>query len=182
MSLATESSLMPASSEHLVQAVGLALALGDLGLSVAGEVSKLADLMRRHEARAQEARLQQVAQPRRVGQIGLSARHLLDVAGVHQKRLELVLEHRPHRSPVDPGGLHRHLGHLVGGQPVAQRQERGGRRAKALLVLLASAAATGRAHGGGDRVLVHVEGRAAAHDRLHGLLLGRGDPPTEPRR
>jgi len=60
--------------------------------------------------------------------VGLSTRDLLDVAGVDQDQLEVVLEHVPDGLPVDAGGLHRDLGDLVGLEPVAQHEQAADRR------------------------------------------------------
>ena len=100
---------MPASSERLVQPVDLARALLDLRLAIAREVAQLADRLGRHEVGLQQPRLGELAQPRRVGDVGLAARDLLDVPGVDQHALELVLQDRPRRLPIDAGGLHHHL-------------------------------------------------------------------------
>ena len=123
MSVATQSSLTPVSSSALWRRLASRAALLDLGLAIAGEVPERPDRLGRHEARAQEPGLGELGEPRRVGDVGLSAGDLLDVAGVHEQQLEVVLEHRPHRLPEDAGGLHRDLGDPVGGQPVAQRQD-----------------------------------------------------------
>src|SRR5256885_9486652 len=62
-------------------------------------------------------------QPGRVGDVGLAARNLLDVASVDEQTVELVLEDRPDRLPVDAGRFHRHLRDATGLQPIAQRQQ-----------------------------------------------------------
>ena len=109
--------------ERLVQPVGLALALGDLRLAIAGQRPQPPLRLGRHEAAAQQPGLHQLAQPLRVADVGLAARHVLDVAGVAQRQLEVVLEHVPDRLPIDAGGLHRHVRDRVRGQPVAQRDQ-----------------------------------------------------------
>ena len=63
--------LDPGVLEHLLQPLDLG-ALLDLGLAIPGQVPQLTDLARRHEALAQQAVLKQLAQPRRVADIGLS--------------------------------------------------------------------------------------------------------------
>ena len=92
-----------------MQPVDLARALLDLRLAIAREVAQLADRLGRHEAGLQQPRFGELAQPRRVRDVGLAARDLLDVAGVDQQALELVLQDRPRRLPIDAGGLHHHL-------------------------------------------------------------------------
>jgi hypothetical protein len=132
-----------------VEAVGLALALLDLGFAVAGQLAQGADRLGRHEARPQKTRLGELADPGGVRDVGLSTRDLLDVAGVDEYALELVLEDRPDWLPVDPGRLHRDLGDAVGGEPVAQGQQPRHRGRELGKVLLASTAIFGRAHAGG---------------------------------
>jgi len=56
--------------ERVVQAVGLALALGDLGFAIARELGQLADRLGRHEVCLEQPGLDQLAQPRRVGEVG----------------------------------------------------------------------------------------------------------------
>src|SRR3990170_2377511 len=87
--------------EDLVQPVSLALTLADLRLAVAGHVAQRPDRLRRHETAPQKPRLEQLAEPGGVGDVGFAARHLLDVAGVDEQTVELVLEDRPDRLPVD---------------------------------------------------------------------------------
>ena len=140
MSAATQSSLMPASSKRLVQPVDLARALLDLRLAIAREVAQLADRLGRHEVGLQQAGFGELTQPRRVGDVGLAARDLLDVPGVDQHAVKLVLQDRPRRLPIHAGGLHHHLRDAVAGEPVAQLQQaaNGGRKLRD--VLLAPAA------------------------------------------
>src|SRR6266536_242084 len=87
--------LDPGVLEGLVQPVGLALALPDLRLAVAGQVAQGADRLRRHEARLQQHGLEQLAEPGRVGNVGLAAGHLLDMTRVDEQAVELVLQDRP---------------------------------------------------------------------------------------
>jgi hypothetical protein len=98
-----------------------ALAALDLRLAVAGQVAERADRLGRHQAAAQQAGLQQLAQPLRVLDVGLAPGDLLDVPGVDQHQLEAVLEHRPDRLPVDAGRLHRDLLDGERLEPVPQR-------------------------------------------------------------
>jgi hypothetical protein len=157
-----------------VEAVGLALALLDLGFAVAGQLAQGADRLRRHEARPQKTRLGELAEPGGVCDVGLAPRHLLDVAGVDEDAFELVLEDRPDWLPVDAGRLHRDLGDAVGGEPVAQGQQPRHRGRELGKVLLASTAIFGRAHAGGHLRLVDIERPGALNDRLHLVLLGSG--------
>jgi hypothetical protein len=76
VSLATQASLIPASSSTLASRFRLAGALLDQRLAVAGQVAQLADRLGRHEARADQAVLDQLADPGRIGHIGLAAGHV----------------------------------------------------------------------------------------------------------
>ena len=109
--------------EQLLQAVRLARALPHQRLAIAGQVAQLADRLGRHEARAQEPMLEQLAQPLRVLHVGLAPGHVLDVLGVDQQQLEVVLEQVVDGLPVDARGLHRHVRDAETLQPVAQRQQ-----------------------------------------------------------
>jgi hypothetical protein len=75
--------LDPGVPKGLVQLLGLAL-LFDLGLAVAGQLADCANRLGRHEARLEQAGLQQLAQPFGVLDVGLATGDLLDVAGVDQ--------------------------------------------------------------------------------------------------
>ena len=150
-----------------MQPVGLPRALLDLRLAIARQVTQRADRLGRHETRPQQPGLRQLTQPRRVGDVGLAARHLLDVAGVDQQQLELVLQDRPHRLPIHAGGLHRDLRDPVRCKPITQRQQPRDRRRELRDVLLARAALTGRAHARRHLRLMNIQRPRALDDRLH---------------
>jgi len=97
----------------------------------------------------------------------LRAGDLLDVAGVDEQQLEVVLEDRPDGLPVDAGGLHRDLRDAVGGEPVAQREQARDRRGELGEVLFAPSVGGRGANAGGDLRLVDIEPRGALDDRLH---------------
>src|SRR5713226_6589666 len=59
--------------EHLVQALHLPASLLDLRLAVTGQIAQLADRLRWHEARPYQPVLDQLTDPGRIGDIGLSA-------------------------------------------------------------------------------------------------------------
>jgi hypothetical protein len=118
-------------------------------------------------------RLGEPAQPRRVRDVGLAARDLLDVAGVDQQALEVVLEDRPRRLPIDAGGLHHHLLDLMRAQPVAQGEQAADRGHKLRDALLALPALIRDAHTCGDLRLVDVQRRRALDDRVHLAPSGR---------
>lgn len=79
---------------------------------VAGQVTKPADLRRRHEAGADHLPLGDLAQPDRVELVALRpSGQVLDVPRVHQPGLEPGgLEQVEHRLPVVRGRLHHHPG------------------------------------------------------------------------
>src|SRR5215204_1830607 len=128
-SVATESSLMPASSRVFWIRWHSALWAWKGPLAVAGQIPQLADRRWRHEAAAQQPTLQQLTQPGGITDIGLAAGQDLDVAGVDQQQLEPALfQHIPDRLPVLAGGLPHHLGDALGLQPVRQGLQAGGER------------------------------------------------------
>jgi len=149
------------------------LALGAVGLdeplAVAGEIPQLADRLGRHEAAPQQAMLQQLAQPGRIADIGLAAGQNLDVVGVdQQQRKPALLQHIPDGLPVLAGGLHHHLGHTLGGQPVGQCLKARGEGRKGADLLASCSAGGGRdAHASDNLVLADVQAAATFHYQLH---------------
>ena len=113
-----------------------------------------------------------VRQPHPTGGAVLNQRHVPEMAGVEQLALELVLEQVEHGLPVDAGGLHPDDGHGVAAQPVRQRDQASGRRAKLADLLPAAAIAVPDAHARGDLGLVDVEHRAALDQTIHGTSRG----------
>src|SRR5215218_5513424 len=89
--LATEASLMLASSSTFCSRLASRPRPGQR-LAIAGRVAQLADRLRRHEARPQQAVLEQLAEPLGVLHVGLAPGHVLDVLGVDEQQLEIVLE------------------------------------------------------------------------------------------
>ena len=96
----------------------------------------------------------------------LNQRHLLDVPRVDEHQLEVVLEHRPHRLPVDAGRLHRDLLDAERLQPVAQRQQALNRRGELRDVLL-ELALVPDAHARRHARLVYIQRAWALDDPLH---------------
>jgi hypothetical protein len=101
----------------------------------------------------------------------IAARDLLDVAGVDEQQLEVVLEQVPDRLPIHAGGLHHDLADGVRGQPVAQRQQPPDRRGELGHVRRAPTIGRRRAHASGDAGLVDIERRDPLDDDLHHTLL-----------
>ena len=142
--------------QHLVDAVDLARALGGERLAVAGEVAQAADGRRRHEAWAQQAVREQLRDPCGIDDVGLATWHVLDVGGVDEDHLEVVLEGVVHALPVHASSFHGHMGDAMRRQPVPQRHEIGRRRAEDLHVLL-EPFAFDDAHGRRQLRLMHID-------------------------
>jgi hypothetical protein len=153
--------------QQLLQPLRLAGALLDDGLAVAGEVAQLPDRRGWHEAGADQAVLDQLADPLGVGDVGLAAGHVAQVAGVEQPAVHGGLQPVVHRLPGGAGRLHADHGHLLAGQPVPQRQQAfggGGERAGVLLALPVLARGP---HARRHRLLVDVQARAALDELVH---------------
>jgi hypothetical protein len=78
--------------QQLLQPLGLAGAFLDHGLAVAGEVAQLPDRAGRHEAGADQAVLDQLADPGRIRHISLAAGDVAEVPGVEQPARHGVLQ------------------------------------------------------------------------------------------
>ena len=159
--------------QHLLDALDVRGALAHELLARARQRAQLLHRRRRHEAGADQAVGQQIGQPHRVVDVGLAPGHVLHVRGVGQHQLEVAFEHMPHRLPVHAGGLHRDVLDAEGVEPVGQLQQARGGGGKGAHFLQRRAVA-GDAHAGHDRLLVHVQSRAARvddfHDRLRSCL------------
>ena len=116
-------------------------------LAVAGQVAQLTDGTGRHEAGAHQAVLDQLADPHRIGHVGLApGRHVVQMRGVQQPAVEVVFPTDSRRAAVHAGRLHPDQRHPVGGQPQTKPlQLRRGRSGSAHLPRPA-AVAVGRAH------------------------------------
>ena len=184
MSRRDAAELDPGVLEDLVQPRGLALAVVDLRLAIPGQVAQRADRLGRHEARLQQAGLQQLAEPLRVLDVGLASGDLLDVPGVDEHQLEAVLEHRPHRLPVHAGRLHRDLLDPERLKPVAQRQQTVHGRLELRHVLL-ELAPLPDTHARGHARLVHVQRARTLNDpsisQLPSVSSTSDRRPREPR-
>ena len=88
--------------------------------------------------------------------------------GVHEQRVEIVLEDYPDRPPVDARALNRDLGDAVGGQPVVQRQQPLHGGAELGHLLSAPVRTGGKAHAGGHLRLVHVQSCGTRDHHVHG--------------
>ena len=163
--------LDPGVLQDLLQPLGFPGSLLDQRLAVAGQIAQLPDRLGSHERGSDQAVLDQLADPHRVGHVGLAPGHVAQVGGVEQPALEVVFQQVVHRPPVHPGGLHPDHGHTEAGQPVAQQHEPRGRGPKRPGLGLASALVARHSHRRGDRCLVHVQSGAAFDQPLHRCLL-----------
>ena len=83
------------------------------------------DLRPRPKTRPEEADAVQVTDPLAVGDIGLPARHILEMARIDEEHLEAAgLQDLVDRNPVHPGGFHGHTGHATGRQPIGEPDHR----------------------------------------------------------
>lgn len=156
--------LDPGILEHLVQAVGLSLTLGDLRLGLARELPKLPDGFGRNEARPEQAVLEELGDPGRVGDVGLATGHVAHVGGVDHDRVHGSFEDVEHGAPEDPRGLHRDVGDAVADEPVEKGEQPLGRGGELLLVLHPASVKSRHPGAGGDLVPVDVEARTAFMD------------------
>jgi len=63
----------------------------------------------------------ELLQPLTVQYVALSARHILDMTGIHQVHIEpMALKDFKNRYPVHAGGLHGNRGNAAGNQPFSQ--------------------------------------------------------------
>jgi hypothetical protein len=100
-SVATEALLDAGVLQGLLDPLALGAMGLDQALAVAGQIPQLADGRRGHEAAPQQPALQQLTQPGRIADVGLTAGQNLDVAGVDQQQLEpAFLQHIPDRLPA----------------------------------------------------------------------------------
>lgn len=123
----------------------------------------------RHEAGLQQPGLEQLAEPLRILDVGLATGNRLDMTSVDERQLEVILEDRPHRLPVDAGSLHRNLLDSERLEPVPQCQQSEDRRLE-LGEMLGQLAVLPHAHTRGDDGLVDIEGAWALDDPLHDNL------------
>jgi hypothetical protein len=105
----------------------------------------------------------------RVLDIRFPSGDLLDVPGVHQHQLEPVLQDRPHRLPINTGGLHHDLLDPERLQPVPQRQQTMDSRSELRHVLL-ELALLPNANARGNARLVYVQRAGALNDPFHQQL------------
>jgi hypothetical protein len=126
--------------QQLLHTLLLPSPLMDKGAPVAGEVPQLWLPRRRHQPWPQHAPLGQLGQPDGVLLVRLRpARHVLDLAGVHQPARTRLLQQIERRLPVGGRRLHHHPGHPQAVKPVRQAQQRPGRGGEGANLLTAPA-------------------------------------------
>ena len=160
--------LDPGILEHLLQPLDRAAALIDLRLAQPRQITQPADLRRRHEARAHQPVLHQLANPLGVLDVGLAPGDVAQVVRVEQPALKAILERLEDRLPIHAGGLHPDERDLELGQPLPERRAAAERRRKRPCLLIPAAATAARnAHGRDHVVAVHVKPRAPLHHHIH---------------
>lgn len=173
--------LDPGVFEFLFQPLGFPAQLMGQGGAVTGEVAQVPDRFRRHERCLQQPALAQLAQPCRIGDVGLAAGQALGVRGVHQDHGQAVLQQVERPAPVVAGRFHHHQGDLLGDQPIPQLQQRVRRGGEGpdLLAARAPAARARSAHAGLEVLLTDVQRGAPIVQHVHATLL---DPDRHDRR
>jgi hypothetical protein len=128
MSVMTESSLTLALSKVFCSLLIWLLCCRPKLLARAQQLAQFLDLLLRNKATADQAMSQQVGDPSRIADIGLTTRDIFDVSGIRQNQLEIaVTQNVPNRLPVNAGCFHGHMGATHLGQPCQQEQQPGGR-------------------------------------------------------
>jgi hypothetical protein len=112
----------------------------------------------------------QVRNPFRILDIGLATWDGLDVVGVADGQVEVILQDRVDRLPVDAGALHRDVRHAFPGEPVAQGLEVSGHGPERPDLLARSASGQAGEGASNDRRLVDVQTAAAFDDGFHDRL------------
>jgi hypothetical protein len=141
--------------------MGLAGAPLKQRLAVAGQLAQLPDRPGRHEAGADQAVLDRLGDPGRIGHIRLMPEHVPEMLGVQQPALDVVFQQVVDRLPAHPGGLHPHHLDLVAGQPVPQQHQPGGGGPNRAGLAVPPAVPIGNPSTRLDRGLVHLQPGAA---------------------
>jgi hypothetical protein len=109
--------------------------------------------------------LEQLRDPLRVADVGLTARHRLHVSGVEQPHLHDFFEAVERRLPIRRGRLHRRNRHTGLDQPVPHQPQRPRRGAKRPRLTGTAPSRTRRTHTHRHRRLAHIQpGDAFEHD------------------
>lgn len=117
----------------------------------------------------------QVRDPFRVLHIGLATGDGLDVVRVADGQVEVILQDRVDRLPVDPGALHCDVRYAFRGEPVAQGLEVSGHGPERPDLLARPASGQAGQGASNDCRLVDVQTAAAFDDGFHDRLRWWGD-------
>ena len=170
MSVATEASLMLASSSILRTRLTVRVLPSTKPGSVPGQVTQFALPAWQNKAAFQQPVLQQLRDPLAVHHVALPPGHVLQALRIHQQDDKAALQDVVDRFPVHAGRLRRHVGNALGGHPVSHRQQIRGHRSPAACDLMQPVAGFHPAHAGFDRLLVHIQTRTARENVLHRRL------------
>jgi len=162
--VATVASLIPASCRTVWSRWASRVRSWRRAFRVPREVPALPDRRWGHDAPPHEPALQQLRDPGAVGPIGRPPGHLGQVGGIDEEEGEALLDHGVHRFPGDPRALQGPMRHLVGGQPVPERQEIRSGGPEGLEDVCVFPAGAGKTQTGRDRGVVDIEARAALQD------------------
>ena len=139
------------------------------------QIAQLPDRSRRHEARRNQPVCQQIGNPGRIVHVALATRNVAHLLGIGQDQRKALIQHVPHRLPVNPGRLHRYVRDAQALQPIAQRHQlaRRGAEPAHLLHHLATRKDPRACHHFG---LVNVEASTASIENFHLHLLQQPIP------
>src|SRR5215475_10930668 len=145
-------------------------------LTRAQQLPQFLDLLLRNKTATDQTMGQQIGDPGRVANIGLTTRNIFDVSRIRQNQLEIaVTENVPNWFPVDAGCFHGHMGATHLGQPRQQEQEPG-RRGLEAPDFAGDFAVRYQAHARHNGLLVNVETTTTPVNDFHLL------PPPKARR
>lgn len=114
---------MFASSRNFLYAIALRRPGMNQLLAITGQIPKLPDGPRRDKTSLEQPFSQQLSDPLAIFDIGLSSRHMLDMAGVDHHDLKIRFQHVIYRLSVNTGAFHRNVRASLLGQPVIQCQQ-----------------------------------------------------------
>jgi hypothetical protein len=157
--------------QRLADALHMPRLLANELLAGAQQRAQFLHVFFRNEARLDQSAGQKIGDPHRIVEVALAARNVLDVRRIGDDQGEIPFaQNLPHRHPIDPGRLHRHVRTTTFPEPRRQRQQvvRGRGECPAFPCNLA---ASPNARTGNDRCFVHVETGDAFVQYLHPILL-----------
>ena len=141
-----------------------------------GEIPEIANHHGWDIAGTQESVLQQFRDPLTILRVRLAPGNCLNVLRVGQHDLKVAFQHVPHRFPINPRGLHRHVLHPKLTQPCNQFAEFACSAAKTTNVLYRFTGLREQ-NASCNRGLMYIRSAAPRIQKLHGGLL----PPCDVR-